>query len=637
MDRLTNEIGFDGRHQRYGYNLAGELTHLIEAGGSDFGPGKVTHFQRDVLGRLIAKTHEGSDHSADAGYGYDPLGRLTQASNAWSTVAFAYDPVGQLLKETQHLRLVGAATGTSPGTTEAKVYAFAHRYDPLGNRTRTVLPDGQKLNQLFYGSGHLHQINLDGKVVSDFERDALHRETGRTQGQLHSEFAYDPASRLKAQRVSPKAADAPTRSNAFTGVNMAGIASFGQAREVMTGLIERGYGYDAAGQLDRILDNQRGLNVYGYDAINRVTSAQIGIGQDWGAKTQRTDQMQMAANERFHWDAASNRLDDSAANAPSTTSDGGRSFNKVSPIRGNRLTVWQDERYGYYVHGNMVQRIQGKRGSAAQTITILIWDPAHQLQGAEVTRGVDSETTRAVTQSFSYGYDALGRRIHKTDAFGRTTFAWDGDQLHSEERGANRTSYLNESGSFVPLVEIHDGQLHHIHTDHLGTPLEATNEEGRITWKVTYRTWGNVITEEVTEIQQKLRFQGQYFDQETGLHYNRFRYYEPGSGRFVSQDPIGLQGGINLIQYASNPTGWIDPFGLSKSGRWEPVGQGRIRVDPPHVENTGGQIHAHCQCSGRKKEIVVNKDGSQSHASRGSIDDLTKIEKSHLKEKGFGL
>ena len=563
VDRLTDEIGFDGRHQRYGYNLAGELTHLIEAGGSDLGPGKVTRFARDVLGRLIAKTHEGHDKSADAAYGYDPLGRLTQASNALSTVAFAYDPVGQLLKETQHLRLGGAATGKSPDTTEAKVYAFAHSYDPLGNRTQTVLPDGQKLNQLFYGSGHLHQINLDGKVISDFERDALHRETSRTQGQLQSEFAYDPASRLKAQRVTRQGSNPGT----FTGVNMTAIASFGQAREVMTGLIERGYGYDAAGQLDRILDNQRGLNVYGYDPINRVTSAQIGIGQDWGAKTQRTDQMQMAANESFHWDAASNMLDESSAQAPSTTSDGGRSFQKVSAIRGNRLEVWQDERYSYDVHGNMVERIQGKRGSQGQTVTRLHWDAAHQLQRAEVTRGVDIEgsngTIKAVTQSFSYGYDALGRRIHKTDAFGSTTFAWDGDRMALEERGQNRTSYLYKPDSFVPLAELHDGTLHHIHTDHLGTPLEATNDEGRITWKVTYKTWGNVITEEVTEIQQKLRFQGQYFDQETGLHYNRFRYYEPGAGRFVSQDLIGLRGGLNVFSYAPNSTGWVDPFGLA--------------------------------------------------------------------------
>ena len=67
----------------------------------------------------------------------------------------------------------------------------------------------------------------------------------------------------------------------------------------------------------------------------------------------------------------------------------------------------------------------------------------------------------------------------------------------------------------------------------------------------------------MTEIQQKLRFQGQYFDAETGLHYNRFRYYEPGVGRFISQDPIGLRGGKNLFQYANNPIAWVDPLGLA--------------------------------------------------------------------------
>ena len=59
------------------------------------------------------------------------------------------------------------------------------------------------------------------------------------------------------------------------------------------------------------------------------------------------------------------------------------------------------------------------------------------------------------------------------------------------------------------------------------------------------------------------RFQGQYYDEESGLHYNRFRYYDPEIGRFVSQDPIGLQGGMNLFEYAPNPTLWVDPLGLS--------------------------------------------------------------------------
>ena len=67
-------------------------------------------------------------------------------------------------------------------------------------------------------------------------------------------------------------------------------------------------------------------------------------------------------------------------------------------------------------------------------------------------------------------------------------------------------------------------------------------------------------------LQGNLRFQGQYFDEETGLHYNRFRYYDPDVGRFVSQDPIGLKGGVNLYQYSPNPIVWVDPIGLVRIG-----------------------------------------------------------------------
>ncbi|WP_233282093.1 RHS repeat-associated core domain-containing protein [Pseudomonas mangiferae] len=127
-------------------------------------------------------------------------------------------------------------------------------------------------------------------------------------------------------------------------------------------------------------------------------------------------------------------------------------------------------------------------------------------------------------------------------------------------------------------------EILYFHTDHLGTPRELTDGGGRIVWSATYKAWGNANIEhpahpvrrvvgntqfeawEATSepVQQNLRFQGQYFDGETGLHYNRFRYYDPDIGRFVSQDPIGLAGGINNYQYAPNPVGWIDPLGLNK-------------------------------------------------------------------------
>jgi len=551
LGRLTDEVGFDGRHQRYCYNPVGDLTHVVERGGSDFGPGKVTRFERDVLGRMTAKHHVGEspEFAASSQFSYDALGRLTSADNAWSKVKFSYDALGQLLTETQ---ILGGAIGD-------KKFEFKHQYDALGNRTQTTLPNGRELNHLFYGTGHLHQINLDGQLVSDFEHDAIYREVRRSQGQLHSEFAYDRAGRLNAQRVllgSPSWSGSTQLSNLTSPVfsSLANVRGLREAEGQLKGVIERHYQYDPSGQLVQSLDRHRGLTRYGYDAAGRVKRSQIGLLNNWGAVGGvRADAPgngaghAMAANEHFHWDPASNPLPDESAVAAGRV------------VSGNRLHVWQDARYVYDMHGNLVERLQGKRSSPAQIRTQFAWDAAHQLVRADVTRGPD-ET--ASTQIFGYMYDALGRRIAKTDAFGTTHFAWDGDRMALEQRGGDETIHLYLPESFVPLAQIVNGTLHHLHTDHLGTPLEASNDAGEITWRVTYRTWGNIVTEESTEFQQRLRFQGQYFDTETGLHYNRHRYYDPYMGRFLSSDPVGLRGGINTFQYAANPIGWIDPKGL---------------------------------------------------------------------------
>lgn len=551
LDRLTDEVGFDGRHQRYAYNAAGELTHVIERGGSDFGPGKVTRFERDALGRMTRKHHVGEapEHAASSQFAYDALGRLTLAGNAVSEVKFAYDPLGQLLLEKQVLR----------GSIGAKVFEFKHQYDALGNRTQTRLPNGRALNHLFYGSGHLHQVNLDGQVVSDFERDALHREVRRSQGALQSRFAYDRAGRLSAQQVLPVSAagagDEPLpglTSPIFpTPANARGLSDL-QGR--LKGVIERHYQYDPSGQLVQWLDRHRGLTRYAYDAAGRITRSQIGLMKDWGAAGVRADApgnatgQPMAANERFYWDAASNPLPSDAAMA------------RGDAVPGNRLLVWQDARYAYDVHGNLIERLQGKRDSAAQTRTVFTWDAAHQLVCAEVARGPDGLAT---PQTYVYAYDALGRRVAKRDSVEITHFAWDGDRMAMEQRGGHEITYLYHPESFVPLAQIHDGVLHHLHTDHLGTPLEASDEAGEITWRGTYRTWGGMVTEEVAGIQQRLRFQGQYFDVEIGCHYNRFRYYDEVYGGFLSQDPLGLIGGTNLGRYVKNPITWVDPVGLA--------------------------------------------------------------------------
>ncbi|MEZ5509896.1 MAG: RHS repeat-associated core domain-containing protein [Gammaproteobacteria bacterium] len=134
--------------------------------------------------------------------------------------------------------------------------------------------------------------------------------------------------------------------------------------------------------------------------------------------------------------------------------------------------------------------------------------------------------------------------------------------LLCEQRNHAQKLYLYEPGSFRPLAFVERNQVYFYHLDHLGTPQEMTDWEGRVVWSARYRVYGNVLKQDVETVENNLRFQGQYFDAETGLHYNRFRYYDPGTGQFTQQDPVGLLGGVNNYQYAPNPTGWVDPLGL---------------------------------------------------------------------------
>ncbi|WP_181259361.1 RHS repeat domain-containing protein [Pseudoduganella armeniaca] len=107
--------------------------------------------------------------------------------------------------------------------------------------------------------------------------------------------------------------------------------------------------------------------------------------------------------------------------------------------------------------------------------------------------------------------------------------------------------------------------------DQLGAPQELTDCDGKVAWSAQYKAWGQAkqaISDAACRagMWNPIRFQGQYEDAETGLFYNRYRYYDPSTARFLSQDPIGLDGGANLYQYAPNPTAWIDPLGLARCG-----------------------------------------------------------------------
>jgi RHS repeat-associated protein len=108
-------------------------------------------------------------------------------------------------------------------------------------------------------------------------------------------------------------------------------------------------------------------------------------------------------------------------------------------------------------------------------------------------------------------------------------------------------------------------EIHFYHCDHLGTPIALTDRNGKIVWAARYDSWGNIEEEfNPHNIEQNIRLPGQHHDRETGLHYNRHRYYDPKIGAYINQDPIGLRGGVNLYGYPKNPMSYTDPKGLTK-------------------------------------------------------------------------
>ncbi|MCF5370357.1 RHS repeat-associated core domain-containing protein, partial [Pseudomonas sp. PA-4-8C] len=290
-------------------------------------------------------------------------------------------------------------------------------------------------------------------------------------------------------------------------------------------LYQRQYDYDKSGNLTRLLDTRKGEHLYHYDPLARLT---------------RADHSQ-DVQERFGHNPAGNLL----------------MQDRPGPdiVAANRLIIQGDRHYDYDAFGNLIRE---RRGKGQQLVTEYRYDCQHRLISITKPNG----------QTASYRYDPFGRRISKTVDGKTTEFFWQGDKLIAEHHAERHRSYLYEPDSFRPLALLegfgpHATTPYHYQLDHLGTPQELTSPDGEIVWSAHYRAYGQIARLDVGKIDNPLRFQGQYFDQESGLHYNRHRYYNPDIGRYLTPDPVKLAGGINGYRYVPNPTGWVDPLGLS--------------------------------------------------------------------------
>ena len=244
-----------------------------------------------------------------------------------------------------------------------------------------------------------------------------------------------------------------------------------------------------------------------------------------------------------------------------------------SAVTDNRLKTYNGTTYYYDDLGNLIHR-----ELADGEVQNYFYDLHDQLVKAEIFKKDGTKET------WAYTYDALGRRIGKgrlktsqevsDDLENQTRFVWDGSHLLQEIHPDGRYTYIYaDQNSYEPLAQVRDWttaegenrqQTRYFHCDQIGIPREITDKDGNLLWFGNYTDWGRLDGEtNITGAHQPFRLQNQYCDAETGLHYNFYRYYEPNSGRFISQDPIGLWGGDNFYWFAPNSSAWIDVLGLA--------------------------------------------------------------------------
>lgn len=537
--RLLTETGFDGLVTKYTYDQAGHMT-AAECGG------RVTELRRDLLGQLQAKiTDDGVCR-----FSYDPLGRLTTAMAPHAYNEFRYDAVGQLLEERCAYFISPAQPNLEGPHKPDAEFVLSHAYDELSNRVQTILPTGERTDILRYGSGHWHGTLLNGESIVDIERDRLHREKLRRYGTaqvLTAARNYDPVSRITRMTIERKGAVAPLY------------------------LCDRKLKYDLVGNLLEIANGDvesvgpTSHWAFTYDPVGQLISA-----------------VKAGLSEHFAYDPAGNPIEVSRADE---IKQGRQTQHQPPPsstiVRHNQTKRYQQYEFSYDVFGNVTQK---RRNAGEQLDTLdLSYDSENRVASAV-------RTTNDGQAEAQYIYDGFSRRIAKVVSEKRPSgmseasrasptsallYIWDGNTLVQESTGTQTTSYLYEPESFIPLARIHSRraeapkfEVDFYDCDHLGTPASVLTQEGTAVWSGSYLTWGRL--ESTCDVNlgktQPIRAQGQYFDGETALHYNRYRYIDPLCGRFLTQDPLGLLGGFNAYSFAPNPTGWTDPLGLKGCG-----------------------------------------------------------------------
>ncbi|MCR3681245.1 PAAR-like domain-containing protein [Citrobacter freundii] len=557
LTRLTEIINAEGESYYLTYDQAGQL--IAE---TDF-TGRTLRYQYDAAGRCIRTTfpdgahlnrrynvtdqvtdeevtHGDSDRPlSHTTFRYDARCRLVEAKNADATVAYEYDDASRAIAETLNGRRTEYQYDEQQGYVTQRTTAGITEYFSRGIM------------------GELKEWRIADHAPLTFEHDLCGQETRRkSEAGFSQTQGYTQTGMLTEQQVGD-----PTKRDQHYQRN---------------NTLHRQWLYDRAYNLTMIADSHRGTMVNSLTANDQINHATwTGSGSTPMREERFSYDKNLNISRRQTW---VNEVMDSEAFQQQqhgrVITRGYKTYRHLTsrinpdtgkPEDGHFVKIRsEDVTWKYDVNGRLVEKLVDK-GGYRPLLWRYRWDARSQLTGLETPEG----------ERWEYKYDPFGRRISKRctnrDKPGMD-FHWNGDQLTEEipvsQDGTpdheNTIRWIYKPGDFTPLARYEKGQLHYAVTDTVGRIQELVTENGTIVWRGRQQLWGREESRNKEDAPScRLRFPGQYEDAESGLYYNRFRYYDCETGQYLTSDPTGLKGGINPYGYVNDPLKYIDPLGLA--------------------------------------------------------------------------
>lgn len=579
FDLLAARTGPDGLRYTFSYDTELRLRAVTGPQGSTW---EYTH---DAAGRLVAET---DFDGRTVSYAYDAAGRMAARSDGGAQpVRFVRDSLGRTVRKE-----------SADGVT-------SYEYDVFDELAVATTPDGTRLDRLRDRYGRLVSETVDGRTVT-YGYDELDRKVLRTtSGGAAARWRFDAAGRRAGLLTSGRSVtferDAAGHETARRIDGSAAVLQDvdGRGRVTVQRVIgrdgallqRRGYAYRADGLLSGVEDALGGDRTFERDVTGRITAVRA---EDW--------------TERYAYDETGNQTSASwPQDHPGEAARGERVY------RGKRIVRAGAVRYEHDAQGRMVLR-RIPRLSRKADVWRYTWDAEGRLTAVVTPDG----------SRWRYRYDALGRRTAKQclgadgGVVEETVFTWDetvlceqattrgaeGGAPHPPDRAVVVTwdhsglHPLTQTERIVATTsqEVVDERFFAIVTDLVGTPRELIDESGRVAWRTRPTLWGSTTWNRDATAYTPLRFPGQYYDPETGLHHNYFRIYDPETARYLSPDPLGLGPAPNPVAYVLDPLAWSDYLGLAPD----------YEIGRPDAESQGGvlpmvadKIAAHADIKGR--------------------------------------